>query len=144
MKDKTINIPIFESDILETIESLPRTPTSAGIIPINFKRKTEYKNNHMVQYVSVPKIVQALRTLKEMGNKYYQFVPISSDFEDKCKELDLEGFHFLFPEDEIFKNETEPMRKKDKNIDQSKEIFIKENTVQDQSIILQDNIEKIC
>ena len=43
MKDKTINIPIFESDILNTIESLPRTPSNAGIIPINFGRKMEGK-----------------------------------------------------------------------------------------------------
>ena len=96
MKDKTINVPIFESDILNTIESLPRTPTNAGIVPINFKRKVEYKNSHMVQYVSVPKIIKALATLKEMGNKYYQFVPISSDFVDQCKENDIEGFNFLF------------------------------------------------
>ena len=26
MKDKTFNIPIFETDVLKTIESLPRTP----------------------------------------------------------------------------------------------------------------------
>ena len=102
MKDKTINIPIYESDILNTIEALPRTPTEAGIVPINFKRKKEYKNNHIVQFVSVPKIMNALKTLKEMGNRYYQFVPISTHFEDECKENDLEGFNFLFPEDEFF------------------------------------------
>ena len=101
MKDKIINIPLFESDILNTVESLPRTPTNAGIIPINFKRKLGYKNNHMVQFVSVPKIMKALRTLKRMGNIYYQFVHFSSDFEDECRENDLEGFHFIFPEDEI-------------------------------------------
>ena len=74
MKDKTINIPIFESD---TIQSLPRTPTNALIIPINLKRKSEYKNNHMVQNVSVLKIMKALNTLKQMGNNCYQVVPIS-------------------------------------------------------------------
>ena len=37
MTDRTINIPVFESDILNTLESLPRTPSEAGIIPINFK-----------------------------------------------------------------------------------------------------------
>ena len=79
MKDKTINVPIFESDILNTIESLPRTPSNAGIVPINFKRKVEYKKRHVVQYFSVPKIIKALATLKEMGNRYYQFVPKSSD-----------------------------------------------------------------
>jgi len=101
MKDKTINIPIYESDIINTVKSLPRTPTSAGIIPINLKRKLGYKNSHMVQYISVEKIMKALQTLKELGNKYYQFIPLSSDFIDECREIDLEGFNFLFAEDEI-------------------------------------------
>ena len=55
MKDKTINIPVFESDVLRTIDSLPKTPSAAGIIPINFKRKLKYKNAHIVQYISVRK-----------------------------------------------------------------------------------------
>ena len=29
MKDKTINITVYEKDILNTIDSLPRTPNSA-------------------------------------------------------------------------------------------------------------------
>ena len=95
MKDKIINIPVFESDIINTLKSLPRTPTDAGIIPINFKRKVGYKNSHMVQYISIPKIIGALQTLKELGNKYYQVVSFSNDFEDKCRETDLNGFQFL-------------------------------------------------
>ena len=55
----------------------------------------------MVQYISVPKILKALDTLKEMGNKYYQFIPQKSNFEDACRENDLEGFQFIYPEDEI-------------------------------------------
>ena len=101
MKDKTVNIPIFETDVLKTIESLPRTPSDAGIIPVNFKRKLMYKNSHMTQYISVPKIMKALNTLKELGNKYYQFVPQNVNFEDECREHDLEGFRFIYPEDEI-------------------------------------------
>ena len=105
MKDKTINVPIHQSDVLNTIESLPRTPSEAGIIPINFKRKAEYKNSHMVQYISVPKILKALKTIKELGNPYYQFVTFNENFEDDCKENDLEGFQFIFPEDEIADND---------------------------------------
>ena len=116
MKDKTINIPVFESDVLNTLKSLPRTPSNAGIIPINFKRKVAYKNSHMVQYISISKIMKALKTLKALGNKYYQFVPFSTDFEDECREIDLAGFKFIFPEDEICNDndinmETEPTEK---------------------------------
>ena len=107
MKDKTVNIPIFEKDILSTIESLPRTPTSAGIVPINLKRKLTYKNTHLTQFICVPKILKALETLKKMGNPYYQFIPFLENFEDECREKDLEGFNLVYPEDEIFKEELE-------------------------------------
>ena len=53
MKVRTANIPIYESDVLKTIESLPRTATEAGIIPINLKRKTSYKQSHKTQYMYV-------------------------------------------------------------------------------------------
>ena len=69
MKDRTVNIPIFEADVLKTVESLPRTPTEAGIIPVNLKRKISYKQTHKTQYVSVPKILKALETLKKLENK---------------------------------------------------------------------------
>ena len=50
MRDKTVNVPIFETDVLKTVESLPRTPTEAGIIPINLKRKLSFKNSHKIEY----------------------------------------------------------------------------------------------
>ena len=96
MKDRTVNIPIFESDIISTIESLPRTPDEAGIIPVNLKRKAGYKNTHLTQYVSVTKLIKALETMKLLGNRYYQFVPELSEFKERCKSKDAEGFDFLF------------------------------------------------
>ena len=63
MKDKTINIPIYEADVMKTVEALPRTPSEAGIIPVKLKRKLEYKNSHKVEYVSVEKVIKALKTL---------------------------------------------------------------------------------
>ena len=74
MKDKTINIPVYDSDVLQTIQSLPRTPTEAGIIPVKLKRKVAYKNAHKYEYVSVSKVVAALHTLMVLGHKYYHFV----------------------------------------------------------------------
>ena len=55
-------------------KSLPRTPQEAGIVPVKLKRKKEYKNTHKEEYVSVPKIKAALKTLKYLGHKYYQFI----------------------------------------------------------------------
>ena len=40
--DRLVNVPVGPQDVLNTIESLPRTPAEAGIIPIvpvNLKRK---------------------------------------------------------------------------------------------------------
>ena len=50
------------------------------------------------------KIFKALKTIKELGNPYYQFVDFNENFEDDCKENDLEGFQFIFPEDEMIAN----------------------------------------
>ena len=86
---------------MRTVESLPRTPTSAGIIPINLKRKMSFKNSHMTQYISVPKVLKALTTLKSLGNPYYQFVKIDDNFVDDLRDNDIQGFNFIYPEDEI-------------------------------------------
>ena len=99
MKDKIVNVPIYEADILDTVTSLPRTPAEAGIIPVKLKRKVEYKNSHKIQYVSVKKVFQALQTLKNMGNKYYQFVPEPEEFKERCKAMDIEGFRLLYPDE---------------------------------------------
>ena len=41
LKDKIINIPVNEDDIVNTITSLPRTPNEAGLIEVDLKRKVE-------------------------------------------------------------------------------------------------------
>jgi hypothetical protein len=103
-KDQIVNIPIFDKDILNTLESFPRTPEEAGIIPVRLKRKMEYKNNHIEQYISTKKVFEALQTLKRLGNKYYQFVPDIESYKKRCQETDPDGFNFLFETSE--KDET--------------------------------------
>ena len=101
MKDITVNIPIYETDILKTVDSLPRTPSEAGIIPINLKRKVSYKNVHKTEYVCVEKILKALKTLKSLGNKYYQFVPDFEEYKARCEKNDKDGHAFLFGENDF-------------------------------------------
>ena len=99
-------------------ESLPRTPSEAGIVPVSLKRKIEYKRSHKTQYVSVPKILQALNSLKSLGNPYYQFVPNIEDFSARCKENDADGFQLFFSDDgnpeteEILNTETDVSKKR--------------------------------
>ena len=58
--DRIVNVPVHETDIIETAKSLPRTPTEAGIIPITLKHKKEFKNTHKEEYIYVSKIKAAL------------------------------------------------------------------------------------
>ena len=37
--DRLINVPVGSDDILNTIQSLPRTPKEAGLIQVKLKRK---------------------------------------------------------------------------------------------------------
>ena len=43
LKDRLINIPINDDDIVNTLEQIPRTPRDAGLIGVALKRKKEYK-----------------------------------------------------------------------------------------------------
>ena len=150
MKGRTVNIPLFEKDVLNTVQSLPRTPTEAGIIPVNFKRKLSYKNNHLLQYVSVPKIIKALKTLKELGNEYYQFIPETIDFKQTCKENDIDGFNFLFPKETNIEESVFPEKEQDTNenscdpvvIEGDKEIDEDSNEKEEDEYIKNDSVKK--
>ena len=60
LKDKIINVPVNDSDILNTITSLPRTPTEAGLIEVDLKRKVEYQNSHIRQLINPEKCFKML------------------------------------------------------------------------------------
>ena len=115
-KDHIVNIPIFDKDIINTIESFPRTLDEAGIIPVQLKRKMEYKNNHLEQYISTKRIFAALETLKKLGNKYYQFVPDLDKYKTKCQNDDPDGYELLFgPKPmEFIEEESEKLTESDK------------------------------
>ena len=104
--DRIVNVPVHEEDILNTIKSLPRTPQEAGIIPVQLKRKKEYKNTHKEEYVSVPKIKAALKTLKSLGHKYYQFLNEADldQYQSRCQDLDEDGYEFLFGDNKCEKD----------------------------------------
>ena len=84
-KDKIVNVPIFDRDIADTMERLPRTPDEAQLVCIELKRKLEYKNTHNTEYISVAKVEKALDTLYDLGHPHYQFVGDMAGFEERCK-----------------------------------------------------------
>ena len=88
VSDKIVNVPIADNDIITNVSSLPRTPKSAGIIGVDFKRKKEMKSSVLKQYIDVHKLGPALITLKSLGHPSYQFIDINADFLNK--ELDID------------------------------------------------------
>merc|ERR1712208_75591 len=69
-KNKIVNVPIFEQDIITTLESLPRTPDEAGMIAVQLKRKKAYKNNHNEAFIRANLLHSTLITLMIMGHPY--------------------------------------------------------------------------
>ena len=97
LTDRIINVPINDDDILNTVESLPRTPKEAGLIGVSLKRKLEYKNTHKRQLVNPEKIFKMLDTLKKAGNPHYQFHDDFNTYKERCEEYDPQGHEVLFP-----------------------------------------------
>ena len=98
LTDRIINVPVNNEDILNTIESLPRTPKEAGLIGVSLKRKLEYKNIHKRQLVNPAKILKMLELLQKSGNPHYQLYDDFNRYEERCLKEDPEGFKVIFPE----------------------------------------------
>ena len=37
---------------------------------------------------------------KKLGNKYYQFVPSLDEFRERCRDTDIDGFNFIFSDND--------------------------------------------
>jgi len=90
----------MESDVMNTVQTLPRTPNEAGLIAVNFKRRLKYKQSYKRKYVSIPKVLRSLETLKNLGNKHYQFVSSIDGFKDRCKEHEINDHKISFSDDD--------------------------------------------
>ena len=85
-KDRLVNIPISSEDVINTLESLPRTPKEAGLLEVKLKRKLEYKNVHQQAYIDPKKIYKALAFLKKNGHPDYEFYDDYSSYNSRCKQ----------------------------------------------------------
>ena len=93
-----INVP---SDVDETCEALPRTPTSAGIIPVKLKRKQEYKSHVFYEHVRPNKVVEAFHWL-QVNNIHYQEVTDTTDnWEENSSVQDSELWNHLTQSSDI-------------------------------------------
>ena len=86
VKDKIVYVPINENDTLNTINTILRTPSEAGILPVKVKRKKEYRSSYMEEFVSIPKIIGALRILHKVRHPDYRFLTdeMIEDYQQRC------------------------------------------------------------
>jgi hypothetical protein len=131
--DDVINVPIECEDISENILKLPRNPNDAKIIPVQLKRKLKYKNTHLVQYIRPNIVLKALKTLKKMGNKFYQDVVIHEEFMEKeIKTLEIKSAR-----DQRLEKRNALKQAKQNNCDEKMEVDNEGNEVE------VDNVEEI-
>ena len=90
-KDRLINIPIHDGDVINTVQRLPRTPSEAGLVEIKLKRKLEYNNYHKKEYVDPKKIFTALNFLKHNHHPSYMFYDEIDEYERRCEKDDPVG-----------------------------------------------------
>ena len=80
MFDQVVSVPIEEDDISKTISELPRHPDDAKIVAVQLKRKLEYSNTHLAEYIRPAKCIKAVERLKELGNPFYQNIKVNNNF----------------------------------------------------------------
>ena len=87
------------------MHELPKSRMKAGIISVKLKRKQKYKNYHWREYISIPKVKEALRILKSLGHKYYQFIKESDlqEYENRCNAMDDQEDENLIVADDYLK-----------------------------------------
>ena len=74
---KMINVPIQPSDVTNTFKSLPRCADDAALVPLQLKRKKEYKNSHFDGLIRPNVCINAVKKLKELHNPYYKDVIVN-------------------------------------------------------------------
>ena len=87
-----INVP---SDVDQTCENLPRTPSSAGIIPVKLKRKQEYKSHVFYEHVRPQKVIEGFEWLKNNNPHYHHVIDSSAQWEQTSTAEDKELWDHL-------------------------------------------------
>ena len=105
-KKRMISVPVREETVRETLSQLPRLPKDAGLlhlIPVNLKRKLEYKNIHKKEYIDPEKVMAVTKFLRDSGHPYYQFCDdLNLDtYKERCRNQDNKSYDLLFADDEV-------------------------------------------
>ena len=107
LKNTSVLVPIEPDRINQTLDQMPRLPSQAGLIPIKFKRKQSYENNHYRKLVQVSKLFNFVQKMKDYRNPHYEEVAAPADvetslqeFKEKCKITDKRGYKLVYDDDE--------------------------------------------
>ena len=103
LKGKVTLVPIQGEDVVKTVaagDALPRTPTEAGLVTYELRKKQEYRQTvGRPQLVNPKSLVEALKVLKESGNPYFQLdIEGVDQYFQRCVEEDPQGVDAAFPE----------------------------------------------
>ena len=74
MGDRTVLVPIEDTEVMNTMQTLPRSLDDSVVFGVNFKQMKNMKNIHVTGYFWPTKMYQALVTLKSLVNQHYQTV----------------------------------------------------------------------
>ena len=74
MVDRTVLVPIEDTEVMNTMETLPRTLDESAVVGVDFKRMKDMKNVHVKGFLRPTKMYQALVTLKVLKNPHYQTI----------------------------------------------------------------------
>jgi hypothetical protein len=91
VKDRLVNVPVAAADVINTVQSIPRTPREAGLIQVKLKRRLKYKNYHKQEYIDPQKIFEMLGHLKKSGHPYYQFYDDYNTYQNRCNMEQVSG-----------------------------------------------------
>ena len=102
-KGKMISVPIRPEDIINTVKQLPRLPKDAGLIPVNLKRKKQYKkaDKRMTGMIRPEIIFQALQYFRKHNHPSYNFFDTKEDYMARLRAKDQRGSILITGEDII-------------------------------------------
>ena len=124
--DKQILIPVSTEKVQNFLGQLPRTPREAGLLPVNLKRKLEYKGAHKSQLINPQKLFKFIATCKAAGHPLYQDVSLNiKEFEERCKKS-ADDYKLVFGDDEESDDE-DVERKDDSSVEDDSEEHISED-----------------
>ena len=99
LKNKTVSVPISESDVKQTLSKFPRTPTDARLTIVQLKRSLDLPGIHSQRLINLRMVLKALSTFISLKNPFYENILQDDSFKQRCRETDPEGYSLLYSED---------------------------------------------